>query len=528
MMKKICVHSLALLLALCGGCVMNDIPYPVILGEVKEITFEGQKELKIDAAKRLITLVLNDTVDMRAVEVLDITLSSDARSTVKKGDRLDFSTGDKASYTLNDSAYLMTVSTYQDYEWKIAVSQPLGLKVGVDGSVGDAIIDTESRTVLVKVSEESTTLTGIVVRDFCLAPAGATYAPDPYATTNYQEPKEFTVRYFDLEEKWQVIVQQVKVNVATGKVTPWAKFAEVTGDISSSSPLSPVFEYREKSATEWQSVAAVRAGSKISAVLKGLLPNHDYVFRAKLGEEVASEVAFRTEATPEIENMGFEAWALAGKTWFANASASATFWASGNPGVTGVPVNKESNTSRTDDKKEGQFAAKIETIKVPVVILAAGSLFTGDFVTNINKPLDSPKFSRPYSGRPTQITFWYKYAPKIIDVARGKPEELGKMDRCLIYIYLGDWEGTLSSSQLAKEADKSKTPGAIAYGEFVSDQAVGSYTKQTINLTYFDKTKPVKKILLVGTSSIYGDFYTGGEGSTLYWDELSFGWDYVE
>lgn len=528
MNNKIWGLFLVLLLGWCGGCIENDIPYPVIVGEVKQIEFAGQKELKIDAAKREITLVLNDTVDMRAVEVLAFELSEEARATIKKGDLLDFSNGDKAAYVVSDNAYQFTVSTYQDYEWKIAVSQPLGRKIEVDGSVGEANIDTESKLAVVDVSDESTDLYGVVVRAFCLGPALATYSPDPFSITDYSKPRTITVSFFGLTEEWTIAMRKVKVNVLTGTVNAWAKFAEVTGDASASSPLTPSFEYRKKGDTEWQTEAATRVGGKISAVLKGLAPNTDYVFRAKLGEELAAEKTFRTEATPLIGNMGFEEWAQEGKNWFPNATAGNIFWATGNEGVTSVAP--QSNTAPTTEVKEGQRAAKIATIDgVPMVGLAAGSLFTGDFKTEVMAPLTSPKFGRPYQGRPTQLSFWYKYAPtKVTKVGSGTPEDMmNKTDRCLIYIYLGDWEGTLTSIQL-REPDKSKIPGAIAYGEFVTDKSVTSYTQQTIKLTYFDKTRPVKKILIVGTSSIYGDFYTGGEGSTLYWDDLQFGWDYVE
>ena len=522
-MKKLML--LALWSVLCVGCIENDIPYPVIAGEVKQIEFEGQKEMKIDATKRQITLVLNDTVDMRSVEVLALELTAEARSTIKQGDRLDFSNGAKGTYVVSDKPYKFTVSTYQDYDWTIVVTQPLNRRIEMDGSVGAANIDTESRMAVVSVSQE-TDLYGVVVREFCLGPALATYSPDPFATTNYSKRVKIAVSFFGLTEEWTVEVQRSNSNVTTGAVNPWAVFAEVDGTAVASSPLTPSFEYRKKSAAEWQSAAAVRSGNKISGVLKGLSPNTDYVFRAKLGDEVASEKSFRTEATPQIENMGFEEWAQSGITWYANATAAATYWGSGNPGVTApLAGGKPSNTAPTTDAKEGKLAAQISTIAVPVVSLAAGSLFTGDFILQMPpKELDSPKFSRPYAGRPTQLSFWYKYAPVKIDVARKKPEELGKMDRCIVYIYLGDWEGTLLSSQLAKE----NTPGAIAYGEFITDKAVSSYTKQTINLTYYDKKRTVKKILVVGTSSINGDFYTGGVGSTLWLDDLQFGWDPIE
>ncbi|MEG3047116.1 MAG: hypothetical protein RR872_00600, partial [Mucinivorans sp.] len=73
------------------GCIDNDIPFPVIAGEVTSIKFEGQKEVKIDAAKRTITLALNDTVDLRAIHILELAITPDSRSTIAAGTVIDFS-----------------------------------------------------------------------------------------------------------------------------------------------------------------------------------------------------------------------------------------------------------------------------------------------------------------------------------------------------------------------------------------------------------------------------------------------------
>ena len=46
----------------------------------------------------------------------------------------------------------------------------------------------------------------------------------------------------------------------------------------------------------------------------------------------------------------------------------------------------------------------------------------------------------------------------------------------------------------------------------------------TIRLDYRDYRKP-KYLVIVATASKYGDYFTGGEGSTLYLDEMELTYD---
>lgn len=503
------------------SCINNDIPFPVILGEVKSITFEGQKGTpKIDFLKRTITLELNDTVDVRAIEVLDMQITPDSRPSIKVGEKIDFSQ-DSSAYGVHKDPYKFTVSTYQDYEWQILCTQTIDRHLTVEGGLGPANIDPTSHIATIKVSQNAS-LAGLIVESFQLAPALAKYTPDLTEITDFTKPITFEVSYFDITETWTVAAQKSTENVTTDKVEKWATFAYVKGFAISTSPLRASFEYRKKNETEWKNQNATRKGGEISTRLENLSSNTEYLVRARLGEEVAPELSFRTEAMLQIENMSFEDWAQSGMTWYANTSPSNTYWASGNAGVNMTPVSKESNTRPTTDAKVGAKAAEIKTIgNVPLVGLAAGSLFTGDFIPDILKPLDSPKFSRLYTGRPTQLSFWYKYDPKIIDfIKSGYEDQRGKVDRFIVYILLGDWEADhLLSSELKGEA----TTGAIAYGEFVSDKAVSAYTQQTIQIKYLNN-RPVKKIILVATSSINGDKYVGASNSLLLIDGLEFGW----
>lgn len=52
------------LVALLGGCIKNDIPMPVIYGNVQKIEFNGQEKCVINTKTRSIELTLSDTVDI--------------------------------------------------------------------------------------------------------------------------------------------------------------------------------------------------------------------------------------------------------------------------------------------------------------------------------------------------------------------------------------------------------------------------------------------------------------------------------
>lgn len=297
---------------------------------------------------------------------------------------------------------------------------------------------------------------------------------------------------------------------------PWAKFAEVEASWGTEAkPDDLVFEYRVDGASTWSTAEGTESENLFKSKIKGLSANTKYFIRAATASAKGSPVEFTTEDTPVLENMGFETWTQKGKNWYANGSAEDVYWGTGNEGVSGFFAgSKPSNTAPTDDAHSGSKAARLESIKVNVVNFAAGNLFLGSFSTNITKPLDSPSFGRPFTGRPTQLSFWYKYLPNTWN-------DPAEADKCTAYILLGTWGGEIKSSQI-KGLD---TEGCIAYGSFVSDARVETYTKQTIDIQYKDtKTKPTRAIV-VFSSSLRGEEYKGALGSVMFIDDLEFGWE---
>ncbi len=55
--------------------------------------------------------------------------------------------------------------------------------------------------------------------------------------------------------------------------------------------------------------------------------------------------------------------------------------------------------------------------------------------------------------------------------------------------------------------------------------ATSEYQEFTINVDYRNRTKTPTHIVIVAAASKYGDYFTGGVGSTLYLDEFEFVYD---
>ena len=130
---------------------------------------------------------------------------------------------------------------------------------------------------------------------------------------------------------------------------------------------------------------------------------------------------------------------------------------------------------------------------------------------------------------------YFDYKPEIINkYFANKPEMEGKVDICQIQVFLTDWETQFRiNTKESTFVDVENDPNIIAYGKLESnvntstkDNLVnGYYEPFTIKLDYRDLTRKPTMIVIVAAASKYGDYFTGGLGSTLYVDEFSFVYD---
>lgn len=348
------------------------------------------------------------------------------------------------------------------------------------------------------------------------------------------------------------------VNVKTANA--WSSFArleanakDVKGNPIEASFLT--FEYREDSSMNWIPVTAdiaTDAEGNHTAILKGLAPEKQYKYRLvyKNGDEEVSstESSFTTEAQMVLPNGKLDDWYQDGKTWDAiskaDFDAKKYFWDSSNPGTTtglGALVNKNPTQGSSDNIHTiGGQSAKLESLYAGVGSIkkfAAASLYSGAF--NGLEGTNGAKidFGRPFTARPTQLTGWFQYAPKAIDyVGENQPAntvEKGNPDLWSAYIVLTnstyqlnntDMVGTSKDFASILKGGKPDASGfdVIAYGALPDAECVASseWKQFTIDLTYRNLVEKPTHIIIVFSSSKYGDYFTGGNGSMLYLDDL--------
>lgn len=299
----------------------------------------------------------------------------------------------------------------------------------------------------------------------------------------------------------------------------WATRANIYGKwVGSGAPTGITFQYQVAGGSDetnniWQETEEITPATDgtFEVELTGLTDGTTYNYRAKAGGIPANKYNLTTEKIINIPNLSFDTWAKSGSNWFANAEATDSYWASGNPGVTSALAgSKPANSIPEESDVVKGKAAKLTTLGgVTMVGVAAGNLFTGTYKTNPTKPALSVNFGRDYNGaRPTKLSGWYKYISCKIDHP-GNPSDLTD-DQGHIYIWLKNGGGE-----------------QIAYGELVIKESTSDYIHFEIPIIYSNPESIPAKIAIIATSSKYGGDFNNmsvsgavGTGSTLWIDEF--------
>ena len=546
--------GLLALAALTGCAIENDIPYPEVNGLITDIAVEGQRAAEgatdakavIDNAARTVTLYVNDSVDVSELRVTRLALSpTDAALLVDSAlcdnpERFPFghfASLDSVPASANtrvdfSSPVTFTLRKYADYPWKVTVNQIIQRDIDVEGMTRH-VLDADTRTVIIYV-EEDTDLSDLRVRTLDLGGAFGEVTPDPTTTRDFTSSRTFYAR-LSWEETWSdwkvfVYPDTGGGSGASGDVFPMTSRAIINGSVTSG--RTPTVEYKEQNASTWQTVDEKNMevkGGKFTATLTGLTGSTTYNYRVSVDGVPGSEQSFTTVAAQELPNGGFEDWSE-GYTQSGNAfqvpnKAGEAFWGTGNEGS--MTMESIGNvTYPTSESVSGQ-AALLES-KWAILKLAAGNLFTGEFGFDPDHTLDGQlTFGRPFTSFPTALSLYYKYTSATIDQIGQNVGSLadleGQPDMCHIYIALTDkqytiknWSGNNGNYRQLFDKDDS---GIIAYGEFISDESTSSYQRIEIPIEYRANRVP-KYIIIVASSSRYGDYYIGGVGSKLWIDEM--------
>lgn len=538
--KWIACLSLGFFMASCA--IENDIPYPIKEASIESIEVEGQRGAEenvftaatINKTARTATLYVNDSVDITKLKITRLKITADAELipdsaacvNYAKFPNTGFASLDSIPTSSNtrmdfSSPVNFTLRTYQDYIWKVTVNQIVQRDIEVEGLV-KSVVDESSRSVILYVGEDQD-LTNLNVSKMNLGGEFGKVSPDPTQIKDYSSPIKFNVQrsWEDYSYTWTVYVyHDDNGESGSADVFPMTTKAILKGTIQSGK--TPKIEYAKQSESSWDSVPSSDisvSGTSFTATLSGLSASTTYKYRVSVEGTTGSEQTFTTVAAVALENGSLENWSQDGKVWYPNASDANPFWGTGNPGAANFIGNL---TEPTDESISGK-AALLET-KNAIIKLGAGNLFTGDFqLDGLNGLLH---FGRPFSSFPTALRLYYKYTSTTINMIGDNVGDLASMkgepDICHIYIALSDKSepyeirNNPSNRQLFNKDDAN----IIAYGEFSSNQSTSSYKQIEIPLEYRYTNRTPKYIIIVASSSKYGDYYIGGVGSKLWLDEM--------
>lgn len=503
-----------------GSCIENDIPYPRTHANFLKFEVFGQtEEASINTSTREVNLKLADTVDLKNVYIKSYAITDSATISPQPGRTIDLSSPQK---------FILRI--YQDYEWTVKAEQTIQRSMKIEGGiqVGEAEFDADNHIAVAHISIDAS-VANLRLSELKLGPSNATITPDYRTVTNFSTPQKFTVKYRDITENWTVYVVQTADLATTVSANGWVTTAWLKG--SGVEGADNGFEIRRTDSETWEKVPADQLTidrGNFQAEVKGLSPQTAYVCRAYSGTNRGQEIAFTTEAATPLNNGSFDNWSQNGKVWNPWAEGALSFWDTGNRGATTLG---DSNTYPTDETYGGSGkAAKLQTLFVGlggIGKLAAGNMFAGEYVATdgTNGILN---FGRSFTSYPTALRVHYKYAPVPIDYTSTEYTALkGKMDTCHIYIALGDWSAPVeirtkpSERKLFDPAD----PNIIAYATFSTAQTTTSYQELDLKLNYRATDRKPTYLVIIATASKYGDFFTGGDGSTLWIDDFELLYD---
>lgn len=569
-MRHIYINILLLIaIAVNTACdIKNDIPYPIVHGQITEFEVEGQCgadgsgniTTTIDKEKRQITLYVNDMVNLKKLRITKVSLSGTSYNpdvdyqdkpglSIDSSKCADYARFPKQAFDKNDTKYdtrvnfskpvKFVVSTYQNYVWTVNVIQIVNREIELENQVGKAVIDTELCNAVVFVSKNQA-LSEIKVKKFSLGGEHGVVSPDPtkMESFNFFDVRKFTIRTgWDETQVWRVSVLHTEEEVKT-TASAFARNHQVfiSGDKPNNS--EPVVEYREKDNANWTKVDAsniTTTSTTYKAVVNGLKPGTKYEYKVTSGKYDVEAQEFTTATLQQMPNSSFDDWhtdAGNAKLYCPWTSGGTSFWDTGNRGATTVG---NSNSYPTDDTSTGSGKAAYLESKYIVIKFAAGNIFTGTYLKTdgTNGVLG---FGRPFTAFPDKVTFDYKYTSMEINKCGDQSMQhlMGRPDSCNIYVALwhvedGDYEqfqGEKYPIIIRTKPGKDQNlfsvndPRVIAYGNFTSGNTVTSWTQESIQLKYKNTEVAPTHILVVASSSKYGDFFTGGVGSTLVLDNM--------
>ncbi|MCC8154694.1 MAG: PCMD domain-containing protein [Tannerellaceae bacterium] len=537
-----------------SGCIENDVDYPYVGGIIDEFEVEGMvRSATINRTTRTVEAEVSDKVDLYNLTITrlkvennasifpDATKCIDATAFPEKG----FASLDSIPETANTKVNFSTpvnflIQTYQDYDWTVTVTQELEQYFLLDGDVQtkEECFDNDARIVYVFV-EEGTDLSNLVVDNVQFVSPVETLSPEPWDVTDFRQKVEFQVTVFGRTEVWSVYVVHEDEVEMEASAFPRTTQAVISGTCRINTGTEFLIEYKRINAKEW--IAADGqvevVGNNFTTLISGLSPRVTYNYRITVDGKVyeEEEFEFTTAHKEDLPNGSFDEWHLEGNRiqnpW---ARTGTQFWDTGNRGATIAGGNSNTVPDNQNIVTVSGYSAKLESLAVFGIKLAAGSIFTGRYVeTDGTNGILS--FGRSFKSFPTKLKFSYKYTSATInrsDDSSNSPSKpamdalLCRPDSCHVYWALADWEEPweIRTKYSVRQLFEPDDEGIIAYGEFISGETTTDFQSVIKDFEYRANRVP-RYLVIVATSSKYGDYFTGGTGSTLWLDEMELLYD---
>lgn len=522
MKRLLYCFALALCLLLTAACIHNDIPYARI--QANFLTFEAkdqQAPAVIDSAAMTVTVTFPEEVDIYNVRITGYTLTPGAHVVDSPfGEPVDLST-----------PLYVYLELYQSWLWKITGVQNIERYFDVEGQIGQSVIDVPARRVLIDVSA-SVKLSEVKIVRAKLGQKGSVTSPalSDGSTFDARTPFKVTVEAFGRSEEWTIYVTAMKETVRTVSADAFTGVAWVSGQVEAGAECG--VEYRIAGTEEWTRVPQsdiTSSGGNFTALINHLSPQTTYEARAYSGQDYGATLDFTTGTAPQLPNGDFDLWWKDGKVWCPWAEGGTPFWGTGNKGSTTIG---DSNTFPTEDTPSGTgLAACLETRFVGLGIfgkLAAGNIFAGEYVRTegTNGVLS---FGRPFTERPVRMTGQFKYTTSTINYTTNETAWLaGVPDTAIVWVALIDSPQPFEIRTNPNNRQLFDPDGSyvVAYGKMQCGETVGSYVPFNIELKYKSTSRVPRYILVTGSASKYGDYFTGGTGSKLFLDDFELFYDY--
>lgn len=518
----------------CVSCMDNPLDYPLHVAEITSFEVEGQKSVSIDAVNRVVNVVLEETADMKHLTVLKYAYTEGATPSVSLPEVMDLSKPFRLSYQTHPD---------QSYEWTIQAEQPIERYVRCDNMI-EAEFDEEKKSVIAYFPEEQDLMKIRFTKMKLEAKGSQIDSTFGYVSVNgidvptkdkMQLPvtldcvisRRFKVIYKETVTQWTFTAVHKIIELEVTSVNAWCYRADINAVFKGSG--SPVVEYKETGEQEWIPLSTKVSGTNITASVDQLTESTAYVARVVNGDDVSEEFSFTTETPEQLPNMTFDEWHQGdpgGYTWYPMPEGVEQIWGCANSGVNMMSAVNSTRPEYAFTAQPGGTAVRLESVKV-FGMFAAGNIFTGQFIEatisgGVGAKLD---WGTPFTSRPKSLRGYYSYSPKVIDSASDNYRDmLGKTDKCQILVFLTDWDEPFRVITANETfVDQENDPHIIAHGTIESDEDTGGkYKEFECVLNYRDTSRKPKYIVAVACSSLYGDYFTGGQGSVMYVDNWEF------